>query len=33
MFRVTAESDAAKSNRNGVVSDIRTDTGIAARKF
>jgi len=33
MFRVTAESDAAKSHHNHVVSDIRTDTGIAARKF
>jgi len=33
MFRVTAESDLAKSNKGGMVSDIRTDTGIAARKF
>ncbi|KAF8968836.1 B-cell receptor-associated protein 31-like-domain-containing protein [Flammula alnicola] len=33
MFRVTAESDLAKSNKQGMVSDIRTDTGIAARKF
>ncbi|KAH9477130.1 hypothetical protein JR316_0011046 [Psilocybe cubensis] len=32
MFRVTAESDMAK-HRQGVVQDIRTDTGIAARKF
>lgn len=33
MFRVSAESDLAKSNKQGMVSDIRTDTGIAARKF
>jgi len=33
MFRVTAESDLAKSSKHGMVSDIRTDTGIAARKF
>ncbi|KAF4612143.1 hypothetical protein D9613_003867 [Agrocybe pediades] len=33
MFRVTAESDMAKSSKHGAVQDIRTDTGIAARKF
>ncbi|KAF9481606.1 B-cell receptor-associated 31-like protein [Pholiota conissans] len=32
MFRVTAESDLAKSNK-GMVTDLRTDTSIAARKF
>ncbi|KIM41808.1 hypothetical protein M413DRAFT_445025 [Hebeloma cylindrosporum] len=33
MFRVTAEADLAKNNKQGVVQDIRTDTGLAARKF
>ncbi|KJA17880.1 hypothetical protein HYPSUDRAFT_45885 [Hypholoma sublateritium FD-334 SS-4] len=33
MFRVTAESDLARHNKQGMLSDIRTDTGIAARKF
>ncbi|PPQ95116.1 hypothetical protein CVT25_011659 [Psilocybe cyanescens] len=33
MFRVTAESDMAKTNKQGMIQDIRTDTGIAARKF
>ncbi|KDR78334.1 hypothetical protein GALMADRAFT_245458 [Galerina marginata CBS 339.88] len=32
MFRVTAEAEMAKSNK-GMTPDIRTDTGIAARKF
>lgn len=32
MFRVTAESDMAKSHPQG-MSDVRVDTNIAARKF
>jgi len=32
MFRVTAESDMAKSHPHG-MSDVRVDTNIAARKF
>ncbi|KAF8154184.1 B-cell receptor-associated protein 31-like-domain-containing protein [Crassisporium funariophilum] len=33
MFRVTAESDLAKSGKQGVISDVRTDTNFAAKKF
>lgn len=33
MFRVSAESEMAKQHRHGMVQDIRTDTGIAAKKF
>ncbi|TFK36545.1 endoplasmic reticulum protein [Crucibulum laeve] len=32
MFRVTAESDMAKTGKQG-VQDVRTDTNFAARKF
>jgi len=33
MFRITAESDLAKSNRGGVITDARSDTNLAAKKF
>ena len=33
MFRITAESDLAKSNRGGVITDVRSDTNLAAKKF
>jgi len=33
MFRITAESDLAKQNKQGVVQDVRADVGLAARKF
>jgi B-cell receptor-associated protein 31 len=33
MFRITAESDMAKSVRGGVISDVRSDTNLAAKKF
>ncbi|KAJ3755754.1 endoplasmic reticulum protein [Lentinula raphanica] len=34
MFRITAESDMAKTNQQGMgVGDIRTETSFAARKF
>ncbi|KAJ3504729.1 hypothetical protein NLJ89_g7783 [Agrocybe chaxingu] len=33
MFRVTAESDLARSGKQGIIQDIRTDTGLAAKKF
>jgi len=33
MFRITAESDLAKSARGGVITDVRSDTNIAAKKF
>ncbi|CAA7262072.1 unnamed protein product [Cyclocybe aegerita] len=33
MFRVTAESDLARSGKQGVIQDIRTDTNLAAKKF
>ncbi len=32
MFRVTAEAEMAKSGQQG-VSDVRTETNLAARKF
>ncbi|KAJ3794362.1 endoplasmic reticulum protein [Lentinula aff. detonsa] len=34
MFRITAESDMAKNNQQGMgVGDVRTETSFAARKF
>jgi hypothetical protein len=33
MFRITAESDLAKSARGGVITDVRSDTNLAAKKF
>jgi len=33
MFRITAESDMAKSARGGVITDVRSDTNLAAKKF
>jgi len=33
MFRITAESDLAKSARAGVITDARSDTNLAAKKF
>ncbi|KAL0952708.1 hypothetical protein HGRIS_006944 [Hohenbuehelia grisea] len=33
MFRVTAESESAKTNAAGGVHDVRTETNLAARKF
>ena len=32
MFRITAESDLAKS-RGGVISDVRSESNVAAKKF
>ncbi|KAH0579686.1 hypothetical protein J132_02485 [Termitomyces sp. J132] len=33
MFKITAESELAKSGQQGSYSDVRTETNIAARKF
>ncbi|KAF8816990.1 B-cell receptor-associated 31-like protein [Phlegmacium glaucopus] len=33
MFRITAEVDMAKSGRGGIISDVRSDTNLAAKKF
>lgn len=33
MWRVTAESDLARSGQTGNVGDVRTETNLAARKF
>jgi len=33
MFRITAETELAKSGGGGIITDIRSDTNLAAKKF
>jgi len=33
MFRIAAEADLMKSGRGGVISDVRAESGLAAKKF